>query len=756
MKRAALAVLVIGLLWISAGTRVVGQNLLSEGAIASLEVSMPDPADGQTDYADGVRAINNGRWSEAVAIFSRVAGQGGDHADGALFWKAYAENKLGQSSQALSDCGMLRSLHGGSKWTDECGALEIEIRGKAGKPLQPQAQPTDDLKLLALATMMQHDEKRALEQIDEILNSDAASEKLKQGALFIMGEHHSNTVYPQIARISFVEGDVRIARGDTRKHDKNAGWRKAVAELPLETGDSLVTGNGRAEIELEDASTLYLGENSVLSLNDLHTAGGVPYTEAALLTGTVTLHVKPYVAGEEFVLRMPTDTLLTRYPQAANVRVSSYTDGVAITTLGSGNVWIEGANRQTLALNQTYYFKNGKRTIDAGPIESPDFSAWDRWVADRYTERSVALAEMLKASGLTAPIPGLADMQGKGTFVDCQPYGTCWEPAPGQSEAAEVNAAEEDKPAAAGQRLGPQAAGTRANVAGRNIGFLGKPSAAGNPNQWTEALVMFPCVPGEVQAMLLRGAYPGVDPAQIYSNTLSFAPWSWAECHAGSWIYRGNRYMWVVGKRHHHPPVHWIKFGDKVAFVPIHPHDVKDRLPANYRNPVFAVDTKGHLIEKVEFPATHSVELLKDAPRALRNSYVPVLTRTEEPRMTAHALKEFTMAKNNAVKATPVPITFDHKTQTFMMAHQEMHGTRAVMVSTPMTNHGGTLQARAGGYSGSIGGGRSGGTGGGARSGGGTSSGSSGGFHGGGSTSSVSSVSSSSSTSTASAGANHH
>jgi hypothetical protein len=32
----------------------------------------------------------------------------------------------------------------------------------------------------------------------------------------------------------------------------------------------------------------------------------------------------------------------------------------------------------------------------------------------------------MKASGLTSPIPGLADMDGQGTFFKCPPYGTCW------------------------------------------------------------------------------------------------------------------------------------------------------------------------------------------------------------------------------------------------------------------------------------------------------------------------------------------
>src|ERR1035438_1538002 len=77
-------------------------------------------------YASGTRAVNESRWSDAVSIFFHVAGQHGAHADGALYWKAYAENKQGKSDRALSSCGELRRGYPTSSWVDECGALEIE------------------------------------------------------------------------------------------------------------------------------------------------------------------------------------------------------------------------------------------------------------------------------------------------------------------------------------------------------------------------------------------------------------------------------------------------------------------------------------------------------------------------------------------------------------------------------------------------------------------------------------------------------
>lgn len=381
-----------------------GQSLLSSSDPIALEADAgAGTAPDDSAYADGVRAVNSGRWSDAIAIFSRVAAQGSAHADAALYWKAYAENKQGQGGTALETCGTLRHIHPGSNWIEECGALEIEIHSKNGKPVQPQTEQSDDLKLLALASLMQHDEKSALKEIDEILNGDS-SEKLKQGALFIMGEHHSDTIYPQIARISFADGDVRIERGGD-KHRKDVTWEAASANVPLEAGYSLVTGDGRAEIELEDASTLYLAPNSVLTINDLSTTAGVPHTDLGLLSGTVTLHVHPYIAGEAFILRTPTDNIVTRYPQMAFFRVTSYTDGMAFTPMGGGTLGVEGASSQELTAGKTLYFKDGRRIVEAGPIHPPEFTSWEHWVADRTAARAVATAEALEASGLNAPIP---------------------------------------------------------------------------------------------------------------------------------------------------------------------------------------------------------------------------------------------------------------------------------------------------------------------------------------------------------------
>ena len=153
-------------------------------------------------YADGTRAINESRWQDAVGLFDRAAQMHGEHADGALYWKAYAENKQGQAANALNTCGELRKRNSHSRWLDECGALEIEIRGKSGQPVSPQAVPDQELKLLALNALMQQDQAQAVPILKGILTGNQ-SEELKSRALFVLAQSDSpqaNELIGQVAR----------------------------------------------------------------------------------------------------------------------------------------------------------------------------------------------------------------------------------------------------------------------------------------------------------------------------------------------------------------------------------------------------------------------------------------------------------------------------------------------------------------------------------------------------------------------------
>ena len=720
------------------------EGALVESGLAAANPAAFDAPDSNL-FADGTRAINESRWADAVKIFSQVAGQHGEHADGALYWKAYAEDKLGQSKPSEETCGELRNSYPKSRWIDDCGALEVEIRAKTGKPVQIEPGESDDVKLLALNTMMRQDEPRALAEIQAILNGDS-SERLKKEAQFILGQHYSDATYAQIVRISSVEGDVRIERGEQNGKAASELWEKAVADLPLETGFSLVTGAGRAEIEFENASTLYLGENSVLTFNDLHETAGVPYTELALLAGTVSLHIHPYVAGERFILRTPTDDIISRFPDKTYARIASFTDAMTITPLEGGVLHLPGVPASAITSGRTWTYRQGLLEDAEGKDDQEAFSAWDKWVGDRVAQRTAAMSAVMDAAGLTEPIPGLAEMDGQGRFFDCAPYGTCWEPndAAGPEEGANRQQHLERQPQFVLASYHVQALPRRAMQA----------TSPALPLPGDREF--FPCTPGALRYQLVKD--PATGRETVIDRGFATGPqYGWAVCHAGSWIRHKRHYVWVAGgKRHHVEPVRWVKSGHKMGFVPLHPYDVKGQPPVNSKHEVFMVRGKNQFeAEPVKLDAGRPVEFLKSPPKEFLTASLRPLTVAGVPKMEAHPFAGAPGSKGIDAGKAAIPIHFDPRAQSFMVSVSEMRGGRNTTVSVPMTNHTGSLQARGdsfsggsgfrGGSGGSSGGGYRGGSGnsggGGYRGGGGSTSSISGGSHGGGASNSGGSAS---------------
>jgi hypothetical protein len=556
-------------------------------------------------------------------------------------------------------------------------------------------------------------------------------------------QHVPDPTYPQIVRLSYVEGDVRIARGRQNEKTPGAAWENAVAGLPLETGFSLATGAGRAEIELEDASTLYLGENSVLTLNELSTTGGIPYTELGLLTGTLSVDTQAHLFGAGLIVETPTDTFVARYPDKGRIRINSYTDAMAITPQEDGvlDPPSHGDDIVTLIFQvspvatikgQTMYYRDGQRLQVPGGADAGSFAAWDVWVAKRVAQRSAAMAEVIKASGLKQEIPGLAEMNGQGRFFACAPYGTCWEP----------NAAAADEQ----QEAGGNSAVSREQASGGAAQSLA-PTAAEEQPAWKTQPVRqagvleedypsyFPCAPAAVLYNIAANNVVVRDPTTGELKVIgtdavvepAAFPYSWAVCHSGSWIPRGHHYVWVVGhKRHHNEPVRWVRNGHSVGYVPIHPRDVKGQPPINGKHELFAVRVKNGLtVERVRVEEGRPVELLNAPPKEFRNAELPPLARADDPHMEAFRINDASSAsRGELVKTGGIPLRLDHTTQSFMMASQVMRGGKSVTVMQPVSNRFDNLQASGSGFRGggggySAAGTRGGGYGGGSRGGGG-------------------------------------
>jgi thioredoxin-like negative regulator of GroEL len=165
-----------------------------------MDASAAGSADEEKLYAQATQAINESRWADAEPLLSQVVDLHGRRAEGALYWKAYVESKQGHTSEVASTCASLREANAQSKWLKDCDALRIEIGGRTGRPVQPQNESDEDLKLLALNALMQNGDENALPILQQILEGNQ-SEKLKERALFVLAQDQSKQAQDLMGQI---------------------------------------------------------------------------------------------------------------------------------------------------------------------------------------------------------------------------------------------------------------------------------------------------------------------------------------------------------------------------------------------------------------------------------------------------------------------------------------------------------------------------------------------------------------------------
>jgi hypothetical protein len=138
-------------------------------------------------YDSGLRLLDAGRWEDAVRAFSQVVALKGTRSDAALYWTAYAQNRLGQRAEALQAIERLLKEFPDSRYTTQARALDVEVRGDAGQPVNPEAQRDDELKVIALQALQRTDPDRAVQMLEGILRG-SSTPGLKTRALFVLAQ----------------------------------------------------------------------------------------------------------------------------------------------------------------------------------------------------------------------------------------------------------------------------------------------------------------------------------------------------------------------------------------------------------------------------------------------------------------------------------------------------------------------------------------------------------------------------------------
>ena len=153
-------------------------------------------------YQAGQQALEARRYAEALEDFNQVAARGGTRADGAWYWKAYTLIKLGRRDEALAAIAELRKSYASSRWLDDAKALEVD----AGKPVSPESESDEELKLIALNGLVQSDPDRAFPLLENLLKS-AQSPSLKKKAVYVLAQSNSPKAQQLLEQVARGQGN---------------------------------------------------------------------------------------------------------------------------------------------------------------------------------------------------------------------------------------------------------------------------------------------------------------------------------------------------------------------------------------------------------------------------------------------------------------------------------------------------------------------------------------------------------------------
>jgi hypothetical protein len=223
--------------------------------------------------------------------------------------------------------------------------------------------------------------------------------------------------YARIVRLSYVSGDVQIVRTD-----KSNNWEPASLNMPVQQGFALGTNNGRAEIELEHGSTIWLAENSVLQFTEMALSNGGRITRMTLSQGVATFDAS-LANGDVFEVETPSFKITPA--NKSQFRVDMFSEGGAVSVFG-GKVSVNSAKGDEEVPKGQTFAMNSKATLTALK-RNPATDEWDHWVSSRATAQ---VNGQNQALGYTnAPFTyGMGDMGSYGAWNYFPGFGYGWQP----------------------------------------------------------------------------------------------------------------------------------------------------------------------------------------------------------------------------------------------------------------------------------------------------------------------------------------
>jgi FecR protein len=517
---------------------------------------------------------------------------------------------------------------------------------------------------------------------------------------------------PQMVWVNYVQGEVSFSPGHKGEAKLGKDWFAANAGQVMENGYTLVTEKGRAEIEFENGTVVYLAENSALEFDWLWAGEKETQTELSLLAGTATV---AHPAGDPVLIVTP--AIRMRFFGAETARVDTALDGVVIESIEGTRRVVTHAGVVELGPGESAAYVQGKliplenveeeqreqweakvmRTVRLPEMaQRPAGDEWDQWVTARLTARRAWVAVGMKESGLTEPIPGLAGLAESGRFVDCGTQGKCWI---ANDMATQGEALAEVAPAAS-QNGQAQGGNQKGNIVVNNT--------------------MLTRCPMQAWRMTARGPRNAAASSAQYGTCLA-GSWQWDlnnPCRywdpmLAQYVYspRCNVYpTWVVGGRRRHN-CHFVKTGKHgIGIVPRHALDAKGHPFVNAKAGILVLSAeKGRLEAGVE-KAPGRVEEVAGVPRGMERGLMESAPRVGQPvieaKMVSAIVPRGVLGDGHpGEQKSLTAIRLDYKTGNFVGRTEAGGVSHAVVAGHAGGGGGGGAHGASGGGGGASGGG---------------------------------------------------
>ncbi len=223
--------------------------------------------------------------------------------------------------------------------------------------------------------------------------------------------------YARVVRLSVVAGSVSIA------HTGDQVWQPALANMPIQEGDTLASGAGRAEVEFENGAVAFLAESSILQFTQLALSDGGRLTQITLTQGTASFYGDLSSADSFALLTSNLSVTLTGH---AGFRVDSSDSGASVRVF-------QGTVETNSSAGVTQVHKGESLAVDPQDAEdlsiarSPKADDFDRWVGQE--DQAITLGSAESLSYMNSPFAyGASDLYAYGSWLDCMNLGPCWQP----------------------------------------------------------------------------------------------------------------------------------------------------------------------------------------------------------------------------------------------------------------------------------------------------------------------------------------